>query len=336
MRFTVNPAVFFAILVVIGIGVAIAVVWQLYDAREGLWALYVQTVRRGAVPPGAAEGDVSRFLESERFRIAYEFTPLEEVSIEDIGTAELSLWLEWYLGRQVVSLRQMQAIVVSLSALLVVMLGVARVETYAHQRGIESAREVSRAIAETEERERRRIGDELHDGLGQMLSLALLQLRSDPVLAGNTLAGAVSGLRTIAHELAVRAEDPEETTRDLHELLSRHGTAGGIATSLSCSGLERVSSSARRHLYRIVQELLSNMVKHSRASRASIRIFPQVDRLIVRYDDDGRGLPVAAAERGHGLSTIHRRVSILDGTVRAIDGPGVALVISIPMTEDSV
>lgn len=330
-RSAISPSIFLILITFIGISVGISIILKSYGARDKTWELYVATVHVTGGRSDSAARTVEAFLESEAFAMVYAVAPLPAVEIEEMTPELLAPWLEQYLDRQSSTLRKMLAIVVALSASLIAMLGLAQVETMLRIRKTDAAEERAREIAAAEERERDRMGRELHDGLGQVLSLALLQIHTDPNRARETLHGAVGDLRTFTHTLTVRAGEPEELVADLREMVHHHQEVSGVAVRLSCVGMERISPESRRQLFRITQELMSNMARHSRARRASVRIFPQAGKLILRYDDDGIGIPEDAAQRGHGLGNIRRRAEFLGATLRVDGDQGTSIFVSIPM-----
>jgi two-component system sensor histidine kinase UhpB len=86
------------------------------------------------------------------------------------------------------------------------------------------------------------------------------------------------------------------------------------------------------HLYRIVQEALSNVARHADARRISVRVARQRHRVVVWVADDGRGFDVATA-RGFGLVTMRERAEILGAqlTVRAVQGRGTQIRVALPL-----
>lgn len=329
-RSSISPAIFLMFITVFGIATGIGVILRLYGARDDTWALYVATVQLSGEKSDDALQLVDSFIGSDAFATVYHVAPLPGVDVHEMTPQLLEHWLVSYLDRQSSTLRKMLGVVIVLSTILIAVIALAQVETTLRMSKIVAAKELVKEIAATEERERDRIGKELHDGLGQVLSLALLQIRTDPDRASETLHGAVRDLRILAHELSVRAEEPEELIAGLREMIHRYEEASGVGVTFSCVGFDRISKEARRQLFRITQELMSNMDRHSDATHASLRFFPQGEQLVFRYDDDGIGIPEDAPSRGHGLSNIRQRVNFLGGTFRFEGIAGTTVFISIP------
>jgi len=76
---------------------------------------------------------------------------------------------------------------------------------------------------------------------------------------------------------------------------------------------------------------MSNMARHSNASHASLRIFPQAGELVLRYDDDGIGISDDAVRGGHGLGNVRQRADLLGATIRFEKDRGTTIIVSIPM-----
>ena len=208
---------------------------------------------------------------------------------------------------------------------------------------------LEREVLETTERERRRIGQDLHDGLGQQLTAASLAtnglisvLEADfPALVprmenlGRQLRESIAEVRALSHGLAPVALQDEGLMHALHELAEATARNTGVRCVFECPRLVRVPDAAlASHLYHIAQEAVNNALKH--AAPHEIRIgFEQRDgTLVLEVDDDGEGLPESAgaasqpldsgqlitpdksvsAGEGIGLGVMRHRATLLGGT----------------------
>jgi len=215
---------------------------------------------------------------------------------------------------------------------------------------ITERRRLEIALQQASEHEQRRLGQEMHDGLGQELAaLALLAhvLASKPELAENPIrreldrlaqiAGhAVRSGRAIAHGLAPLEDSEDGLIQALRGLTERHvSDAGGAEVTFRDTGSAELAipASARSHLYRMAQEALNNAIRHAEAR--SVRIHFAVDAKNVRLTvtDDGRGM-TARSQRaaGMGLKTLRDRATAIDGTllVEAAEGGGTRVTIECP------
>ena len=244
------------------------------------------------------------------------------------------------------------------------------VVAFANQAGIaiENARLLERVRASSEqmsllahqvisaqEEERRRISQDLHDELGQTLTAVAIDLAAvkgalpeeiAPVIS-DRLAEAISLTERMDEQVSEMALDLRPSVLDdlglvpaLHWHLSRYETRVGIKVDLAIIGLEeRLSSEMETALYRIVQEALTNVAKHARATRVSVRLERQGSSVVALIEDDGRGFDVEEAAgdkaraRGAGLLGIQERVASLGGTASIKSRPeqGTRLRVEMPV-----
>ena len=184
------------------------------------------------------------------------------------------------------------------------------------------------AMVNGQEMERTRIAKDLHDGLGGLLSTVKMHysLLPDeaPSLSGNQLYNKTSGLiNTTADELRRVAHNmmPEVLLKvgltDALKDLSNNISAGKVVrvTFQSFGMQERLSAATEIMLYRIVQELMNNIIKHSAATEALIQLNRENNRLSLTVEDNGNGFDTRAAtdKRSMGIDTVKSRVDYLKG-----------------------
>ena len=209
------------------------------------------------------------------------------------------------------------------------------------------ARDALRRIVDAQELERRRLARELHDETGQALSSILLGLKtldekvgSDDARAAvadvRALVGAtLPDVRRLAIELRPKVLDDFGLVPALERLTETFGGQTGIGVRFE-SGLanERLPAEAETALYRIVQESLTNIVKHSHARNISIVLVRKPGAVAAVIEDDGHGFdPSAVREGGFGLVGMRERVGLLDGRlqIESIEGSGTTLVAEVPL-----
>jgi two-component system NarL family sensor kinase len=186
----------------------------------------------------------------------------------------------------------------------------------------------TRALFEGEQKERMRIARDLHDSIGQMLSVAKMQLSSLPqtletkeqeqIMATQSLLDkTIQEVRHISHNLI-----PEELDfgliNALEELSDKINKTEGVAVQVNVS--EELSSYTfnkqfELSLYRIIQEIISNMLRHAQAKEISISLQQKEKLLLLDIRDDGKGFdPSSITEtKGLGWKNILARVSLLNG-----------------------
>ncbi|MBA4286069.1 MAG: histidine kinase [Xanthomonadaceae bacterium] len=206
---------------------------------------------------------------------------------------------------------------------------------------------LSTRLLNVREQERRRLARELHDEMSQSLSAlraeaAVLTLRPDAAagerigaLAGQLL----DGLQSVLDDLRPAALDRFGLAVALPALVATPRRRGDGALldcrlQLDDAGLDRLPEDIAVHLYRIVQEALTNAARHGDAARAVVAIARLAGpRLRITVDDDGHGPGSRGAVPGHGLLGIDERVRALAGSlhVEAAAGRGLRLRIELPL-----
>ncbi|GAA0560936.1 tetratricopeptide repeat-containing sensor histidine kinase [Chitinophaga japonensis] len=185
-----------------------------------------------------------------------------------------------------------------------------------------------RAMMEGEEKERERVARDLHDGLGGLLSGIKMDLSgiSDRAAADNNaraqlqaatlqLDGSIDELRRIARNLmpaALLRFGLEAALRDFCEGLEKEGTR----IVLQCYGLDKeaISPANQVMIYRMVQELVTNALKHAGATEILVDCIRQDEQVSITVEDNGSGFdPATVSGKSSGLSNIQARVNYLDG-----------------------
>jgi len=200
-------------------------------------------------------------------------------------------------------------------------------------------------LLSAQENERRRIAADLHDGLGQNLTTMLLRLS---VIADSATTDAVrenaAALREIAstslaeiRELVRETRPPTLDDLGLAAALERQladvAAATGIAARLSWPDGEglRFAPEIETAVYRVVQESVTNAVRHAAAGRIEVTLAATREALTATIRDDGRGFDVRAAlqpaRRPFGLLGMRERVAVFGGTVDVTSEPGSGTVV---------
>jgi signal transduction histidine kinase len=209
-------------------------------------------------------------------------------------------------------------------------------------------RQLSQQLVATQEEERRKLSRELHDHVGQMLTALRMELgRIDRLrsAADLRLGAAVAESRQLVDNMV-------HTVRDLAlglrpsmlddfglqpalEWQARDFTRrSNVPVTLDVSGnLNALSDQHRTSIYRIVQEALTNCVRHANATHIRVDVHARHDVLDVSISDDGVGLDPTRRATGFGLRGIEERVRELGGTVliQSATGQGATLAIRLPL-----
>jgi len=208
------------------------------------------------------------------------------------------------------------------------------------QRALEEQRSQREAARRQAIEERLSIARELHDVLGHSLSLinvqagvALELMDRKPEQARTALSAikqaSKEALVDVQSVLASLRRPDEEAPRapapsiaNIPELV-RHAEATGLVVEVEQAAPSSLPSNVEAAAYRIVQEALTNVVRHAGATTVSIRVCQQEGDLVVVVEDDGRGWPgSAAAGGGNGIRGMHDRAAALGGRLTAAPKPG--------------
>jgi signal transduction histidine kinase len=202
-------------------------------------------------------------------------------------------------------------------------------------------RKAVQSLLEGQELERKRLARELHDETGQALASILLGLKSleqqvgpEPVAAIRELVGtALDNVRRLTVELRPPALDDFGLQAALERLTSIVGERSGIDIQLSVRSGVALPPDHETAIYRIVQEALTNIVKHAKASSVSIIVMPSGETVRLVVEDDGDGFDPSAVRKGAlGLVGIRERVAILGGRfeLESAPGDGTTIVVELP------
>jgi signal transduction histidine kinase len=215
----------------------------------------------------------------------------------------------------------------------------------------EAARlELLRRLVTAQEEERRRISRELHDQTGQHLTALLLGLKTLNNSAGNgSLHQGLKQMQQLterlvdeAHHLAWELRPVALDDLGLETAISNYVEKWSERNSIAVdfhSGLNklRLPAQVETAVFRIVQEALTNVLKHAHANRVSVMLEYRFDELLVIVEDNGRGFRPELSltvnkQGGLGLIGIHERVALVGGklNIESEPGSGATLVIRIP------
>ncbi|MES2829176.1 MAG: sensor histidine kinase [Bacteroidota bacterium] len=203
----------------------------------------------------------------------------------------------------------------------------------------------SRGIIDAEERERKRISGDLHDGLGQLLSAVKMntEVLIEKFLSANPEANELGQkllamadescveVRSIAHQMTPNALLRSGLVSAVRDFVNQI-PADRIAVSLETEGLnERLESSIETVLYRVIQESVNNVVKHAKASRIDISLMADEKEINVTIEDNGVGFDMNNKELfdGIGLRNMKTRIEYLRGSVDISSEPGNGTLVAI-------
>lgn len=220
---------------------------------------------------------------------------------------------------------------------------------------IDLSEKKSRDAVAAEIQERQRIGRELHDGLGQILSVARLNLSvlhqkkklTDSRKAElfdttfKSIDEAFNELRNISHNLAPALLSEKGLIEALKNLSDLVNKTNHLQMQLESFGFATDLDSLTEHtLYRAIQELLNNVIKHAKASLFTVQLIKSEKEVTLMVEDNGRGFNIneAGTNNGGGISNIKSRVENLNGSmhVDSLIDRGTIVSIVIPLKYNNV
>jgi len=173
-----------------------------------------------------------------------------------------------------------------------------------------------KAVMDSEGKERKRIAQELHDGLGQLLCTAKMNISSldDVVLKSDNediaafnnsielLDEAVAEVRNISHNLMPNALIDIGLVPAITELVKKINSAGKLKVDLKCTDdIIKLDETEAIAVYRIIQEVLNNTIRHSEAKNVEIEFYQSEKKLILNISDDGKGMDVSKIKESKGI-----------------------------------
>jgi len=205
------------------------------------------------------------------------------------------------------------------------------------------ARDSLRRVVAGQEVERRRLARELHDETGQALTSILLGLRAledantgvDVDELRELVVATLHDVRRLAVQLRPKALDDFGLVAALERLAQTFSESSGIRVQLEAQvGDERLPPEVETTVYRIVQEALTNVVKHAEATEVSILLMRRDGELTAVLEDNGGGFePEAVRSDTLGLEGMRERVALHDGrlTLESSPGAGTTLRVEVPL-----
>lgn len=203
----------------------------------------------------------------------------------------------------------------------------------------------TQAVIEAEERERKRIAGDLHDGVGQTMSAAKMNLSAiekeipfsneeqkaafDKAMA--LVDEGCTEVRSVSHNIMPNALLKSGLATAIRDFLNKIDSKV-LQVNLYTEGMqERLANNVETVLYRVVQECVNNTIKHAGADMLDMTIIRDTDGISITIEDNGKGFDIAAAKAkdGIGLQNITTRIQYLKGSVEWDTAPGKGTVVTI-------
>ena len=208
--------------------------------------------------------------------------------------------------------------------------------------------ELTQAIIDGEELERIRLAKELHDGIGGLMSMIKLQFtnfkKSHEEIQQNNeyncaldlLNTASQDIRKISHALMPSALERLGLIDAVEQFCTQMQTSGNFEIDFQHYGFEsRLPQKLELLVYRIIQELLNNIIKYAEAKEVLIQLTKNEDQLSITIEDDGKGFDISTIKNkdGIGLHSMQNRIELLGGKmdIDSAIGKGTSINIELPI-----
>ncbi|MBU2928418.1 ATP-binding protein [Winogradskyella psychrotolerans] len=201
------------------------------------------------------------------------------------------------------------------------------------------------AMIEGQEKERQRIANDLHDDLGGLMANVKLHFnalkdKDSPELyskTNNLIEEAYQKVRSVAHAKNSGVIAKQGLLKAVRHMADKVSTSNKIEVEVLDHGLDnRLENSLELTLFRIIQELTTNVIKHAEASEVTIHLTNHEDIINIMVEDNGKGFnpnQITKTNKGMGISSIDKRVEHLEGqlTIESEINKGTTIIIDIPI-----
>ncbi len=201
------------------------------------------------------------------------------------------------------------------------------------------------AVINATEEERSRISKDLHDGIGQQLSALKMSLnnvsqqitdetqRKNLQVISEQFSSSADEVRQISHQMMPRKLLENGLVEAIEDLLSSSFQFSKITYHFEHHKVSnRFNQRIEISLYRVLQELVNNIIKHADATEVAVQLIRNKDALLLFAEDNGKGMPESSS-KGHGLLNIRSRLDMVKGSVNFEPSPnsGTSVSIKIPL-----
>lgn len=195
-------------------------------------------------------------------------------------------------------------------------------------------REMLIAVVEGQEKERNRVGRELHDMVGANMSVIKQKISKEEEGLRTVVSKTIESIRNLSHGLVTPRMSSDEFVDEITELCHVASTDAIRILPYFHAWQKIESTEVTTSIFRIIQELIQNAIKHSQGKAVHVQFMREEDNLLISYEDDGIGFDFGSSKKkGVGLKGIHNRLDIMHGQMSIQPGfqKGVNIDISIPI-----
>jgi PAS domain S-box-containing protein len=212
---------------------------------------------------------------------------------------------------------------------------------------IQQQKIITETTIEVQEKEREEIGKELHDNINQILAAAKMHLElgmkrketMEPFIkSSENIDLAIQEIRQLSQTLVAPSLDNITLPEAIEEIVDNMGIDSVMKIELNVKNYdgEKINDNTKLIFYRIVQEQLNNVLKHSQAKNVIIELSTTLGNTVLTVQDDGIGFDTTKARKGIGLRNIAHRAKFYNGSAEIISlpGKGSRLEVKIPLKQE--
>ena len=199
---------------------------------------------------------------------------------------------------------------------------------------LKQQKKILSAFVEGEEKERQRIGKELHDNIGSKLGALKMAIINQKEQSVNTQIDDIcEDVRSLSHEIAPSSLKLVKFVNAVEDLIKTHTYTPNVSINLQSYNFpDSLNDHISHNLYRIIQEGLHNIFKHAKATQIDIQLFGHDDSILITVEDNGKGFNPRSNSKGSGISNMNYRVSQINGvlTIDSSINNGTVLMVNVP------
>jgi two-component system sensor histidine kinase UhpB len=218
-----------------------------------------------------------------------------------------------------------------------------RADNLARKNKLEQQKVINQLMIKAQENERNELGRELHDNINQILAAVKLQLeyslenydeeKGTVEKCKQNIEEVIREIRNLSHRLVLPRFAETSLLAEIQKTIDNILHQQPVHLDLQGLNESLVPDKIKETIYRIIQEQLTNIIRHARAKKATIKIYNTATHVFLCIEDDGIGFNINQCRNGVGITNILNRVETYNGkaTITAAPGKGCRVDVAIPM-----
>jgi len=211
---------------------------------------------------------------------------------------------------------------------------------------LEQQKEINRLMIKTQENERNELGRELHDNINQILAAVKLQLeyslenydeeKGTIERCKDNIEEVIREIRNLSHRLVLPRFAETTLAAEIQKTIDNILQQQPVYIDLFGLNEALLPDNIKETIYRIIQEQLTNIIRHAKAKKALIKLHNTAKTVFLSIEDDGIGFNQTQSRNGVGITNIRNRVETFNGSVHIISAPGKGcrLEVAIPLKNE--